>query len=88
MKLKQFLSIMLGMTKGVPNSKTQDLLKREQKSRPCLVCAKKHKHNNSFCSAQCCGLYEKQRKSLLVESRKEAERIRIEKHRNSPCFSK
>ena len=31
--------------------------KKSKKSKKCLHCGKKHYHNNSFCSADCCKDY-------------------------------
>lgn len=33
--------------------------RREKPKKSCLVCGKKHQHNNSFCSPDCCKSYKK-----------------------------
>ena len=35
--------------------------KRKRALRPCLKCGKKHDHNNSFCSAECCKAWKNER---------------------------
>lgn len=39
--------------------------------RPCLRCKKPHRHNNSFCSAECCRLWTAERKSGVAANNKQ-----------------
>jgi len=33
----------------------------EKPKRPCLLCGKPHRHNNSWCSAECCREWRRQK---------------------------
>ena len=69
-----------------PQSKQDRAIERLKQARPCLECGRKKIHNNAFCTKECCKKNQKAEKEIRTNARLVAERLRIERHMNSPCF--
>jgi len=54
MKVKNLLATLIG-TGLIPIDALDSLTSKfESIIKKCLTCGKEHKHNNAFCSAECC----------------------------------
>ena len=61
---------------GVANVFKFDLGKPEKEERNCIECKKPKTHNNSFCSAECCKIYNKRDKAVrkFLEASKKSDK--------------
>jgi hypothetical protein len=79
------LSAVLSMSNVFGVDPLKPKQKRAKQTKTCLACGKTHKHNNSFCSPDCCKLYtERKGPSVLREHRQNTIRAWVNRNKNIP----